>query len=148
MVQQRKQQPEALLSLRQLAEAFGYATMTLQRKLRAAGVDTAKGATIQQVHEILMGSLEAERIRETRARADLLEMERREKERDLVPLAEVDEMIRNTHLPVRQRLMALPSEMCSRCNPSDPQLAREALDRWVTDSLPKLRAAIEKVKTS
>jgi rRNA maturation endonuclease Nob1 len=136
------------MTLHEAAEAFGKPRRTLERRLRDAGLKIGDGETytVCEVHDALMGSLEAERIRETRARADLLEMERREKERDLVPLAEVDEMIRNTHLPVRQRLMALPSEMCSRCNPTDPQLAREALDRWVTDSLPKLRESIEKVK--
>jgi hypothetical protein len=134
------------LSLRDAAKTFGYPTMTLARKLQAKGIDTSKGLTVLQVHTALMGSLDAERIRETSARADLLELERQEKQRDLVPLAEVQQLISDAFLPVRQRLMALPAEQCARCNPSDPQLARESLDRWLTDSLPLIRSALPKPK--
>lgn len=79
----------------------------------------------------------------TRARRENEELELAEKRRDLVPMAEVDAKLVATFLPIRQRLMALPAEAAARCNPSDPQLAREALDRWVTDSLPLLRSSTQ-----
>lgn len=134
------------LTLAEAADEFGKPRTTLRRKLIAAGISVADGETytVAQIHAALMGSLEAERIREVRARADLLELERLEKQRDLVPMAEVDAKLVATHLPIRQRLMALPAEAAARCNPADPQLAREALDRWVADSLPLLRAEIKK----
>jgi len=54
-------------------------------------------------------------------------------------LAEVQTIMRDCLLPVRQRLMALPSEVCNRANPTDPQLARDALQRWVDDAMPIIR---------
>lgn len=134
------------ITLAAAAYEFAIPRATLRRKLNAAGIPIGDGElyTVAQIHSALMGSLESERIRETRARADLLELERSEKQRDLVPMGEVDTILVSTHLPIRQRLMALPSEAAARCNPTDPQIAREALDRWVTDSLPMLRAGIAK----
>ena len=132
------------MTLEQAAAEFAIPRPTLRRRIMHAGLKVGDGVTytVAEIHGVLMGSLEAERIRETRARADLLELERLEKQRDLVPMAEVDAKLVATFLPIRQRLMALPAEAAARCNPSDPQLAREALDRWVTDSLPLIRGAV------
>ena len=130
------------------ADEFAIPKATLRRKLLSAGVPVGDGElyTVAQIHAALMGSLDAERIRETRARADLLELERAEKQRDLVPMAEAEAATTSALLPIRQRLMALPSEASTRCNPSDPQLAREALDRWLADSLPMIRDGIKASK--
>ncbi len=132
------------------AAELNIAVSTLTRRLRAIGEETPRGRifTLRQLLAALTSKdgdksalLRARRLK-AEEEAKLLAFERREKERDLVPLAEIQALIRDSFLPVRQRLMALPSEMSARCNPSDPQLAREALDRWLTDSLPIIRAGL------
>lgn len=74
----------------------------------------------------------------------LLELERRQKEADLVPMDAALEVITRTLLPVRQRLMALPSEMSARCNPTDPVHSEKALDDWLQRSLAVIQSAIGK----
>ena len=136
------------MTLEQAAAEFAIPRPTLRRRVIRAGLKVGDGVTytISEIHSVLMGSLEAERIREVRARADLLEIERAEKQRDLVPMAEAEAATTSAMLPIRQRLMALPSEASTRCNPTDPQLAREALDRWLADSLPMIRYGMDAAK--
>ena len=136
------------ITMLEAADEFAIPRATLRRKLLSAGVPIGDGEvyTVAQIHAALMGSLDAERIRETRARADLLELERAEKQRDLVPMAEAEAATTSSLLPIRQRLIALPSEASTRCNPTDPQLAREALERWLADSLPMIRAGMVKAE--
>ena len=135
-------------TLLRAATEFGVARETLRRGLRQLAIDVETDATYttKQIFTALAGDLKTERIRETRARADLLERERREKDRELVPLAEVLSMVNSSHLPIRQRLNSLPSEMCKRANPGDPQLAHDALQRWVDESLPLIREGLPQPK--
>ena len=83
------------------------------------------------------------KVRETRARAELLEMEKRQLDGELVKLEEVQKIITRTLLPIRQRMNALPAECASQCNPTDPVLARQALQRWVDESLPLIRSRLK-----
>lgn len=126
------------------ATEWGLDRRTLTARLKAAGLDAHKSKTFhtREISRAILGDLGAEKVRETRERANLLELERAELEKRLVPLDQVQAMISNTLLPVRQRLLALPSEACARANPEDPLLAREALQTWVDDSLPVIRAGI------
>ena len=134
------------LNLEQAAAQFGASKETLRRGLRRLDIATTKGTrhSLADIYRALSGDLHAERTRETRARADLLELERREKERDLVSLAEVQTLMRDILLPVRQRLLALPSEAATRVNPTDPQMARDALQAWVDAALPAIRKGMPK----
>lgn len=95
-------------------------------------------------HEREGESLEAAKTREAMARAALLEKKLAEKNKDLIPSGEAEELIRTALLPVRQRLMALASEAAVMCNPTDPQFAHAALTQWVDRALPMIRAHIEK----
>lgn len=129
------------------AKEFGVSRETILRGLRGAGVDTKKNAAYptRLIHKILAGDLKAEKIRETRARADLLELERREKEREIITLSEAQAHQSAVLAPIRQRLMALPAEMASRTNPIDPKFARKALERWRDESLKGWREEIAKI---
>lgn len=137
------------MTCNEAAKEFGMSPAALKRHLVQAGLETEKGRkfTIREILRAVQGDLKAERTRETRERANLLELERREKEGELLPMEDVQAMIRNAFVPVRQRLLALPSEMQARANPSDPQLARAALDQWVTDSLSLIREGLPEVRT-
>jgi len=78
--------------------------------------------------------------------ADLLEsaalkkQKRLEKDGQLVPSEYVNQVLRETLLPVRQRLFAMPSECASNCNPADPQHARTALQSWLETNMPIMAA--------
>jgi hypothetical protein len=78
------------------------------------------------------------------AEANMREREDRQQAGELVDLQEVLDLIRRACLPISQRLRSLPADMATRCNPTDPVLAREALQRWVDDSLPLIRSQMPK----
>ena len=84
-------------------------------------------------------TLRDEKVRETRARADLFEIEKRVKERELVPLDEAHAIITKALAPARQRFIALPAEMAARTNPTDPAFSRKALEQWRDEALKTCR---------
>ncbi len=145
---QRRSGPKAAGGLRwtilRAADECGVPREAVRRGLRAAGIEPGEDGryTTRQIFQALHGDLEAERIRETRARAELLEMEAEEKRRTLVSMEEVAKLYANALVPIRQHLNALPSECATRANPADPTHARNALAEWVAGVLPKIREAI------
>jgi hypothetical protein len=87
-------------------------------------------------------ALRDEKVRETRARADLFEIEKRVKEKELVPLDEAKSVLTATLSHVRSRFVALPAEMAARTNPTDPAFARKALEQWRDEALKICREKI------
>lgn len=87
--------------------------------------------------------LRREQIRATRAKADRQEREEKQAAGLLVPFEDVRRMYGAALMPIRQRLLALPAECATRANPTDPQFARDALQRWVDESLPLIRDALQ-----
>lgn len=96
-----------------------------------------------------LNALKEEQMREdiklTTAEASIKQMEEEKLRGDSMDTAAVGKLVNECFLPVRQRIDSLPSEMSSRCNPSDPQLARAALEEWkvgfyaqVSEKLPKV----------
>jgi len=98
------------------------------------------------VFTAVVGDAGAERARKTKAESRLLELKLRQQQDELVPLAEAENLLRDVLFPIRQWVLALPASACSRCNPADPQLARDALQRIVDDALPTLRRAMPNPK--
>jgi phage terminase Nu1 subunit (DNA packaging protein) len=133
-------------TIHKAAIEWGIDRRTLASRLSEAGFDVERGAEFhtQEITRAVVGDLERERTRLTRADADIREMEKRQKEGELVDLQEVLDLIRRACLPISQRLRSLPADMATRCNPTDPVLAREALQRWVDDSLPLIRSQMPK----
>jgi hypothetical protein len=82
------------------------------------------------------------RAREAKARADEAERRNAQQEGSVFNAETVRQVMRDALVPIRQRLMALPSEACHNCNPTDPQFAREALQTWVDNTLPMIRDGI------
>lgn len=66
---------------------------------------------------------------------DALEMDLADRHGDTIRMEDAKQLIRNSLMPVRQRLVALPAEMAHRCNPSDPGFARKALEGWRTEAM-------------
>lgn len=152
---------ERLLSINALSEELRIDRRTLKKHLseiEPAGLDgKSKLYRKEDAQRVIAGvglakdgfaALRSKQIeeqtREASARADLLELERAEKRRELVPLAEVQTMISDALLPVRQRFLAAPAELCNRANPTDPQFAREAIQHWVDESLRLIRDELPK----
>lgn len=127
---------------------WGVDYKSLAKWLSMQGHDMKKGKTFhtRDISRAVMGDLDFERTRLTRAEADLREMERSEKANELVPMPEVQSLYTAALLPVRQRLLAMPSECCSRANPTDPMFAQAALQRWVDDAMPLVREQLPKSK--
>lgn len=118
---------------------------TLRRMLAAAGHDLneKKNFTTPEISRAVhaAGDLKSEKTRETKFRADLLELEHKQKLGDLVTLADVQRMMTETFQPIRDLINQLPSQVASRCNPTDPQCAMQALEEWKKVALPLIRGA-------
>lgn len=131
-------------TINKAAIEWGIDRRTLATRLAELGLDTDKGTTFhtREISRAVVGDLDAEKIKLTKADAALREIEVAEKRAQLVDLAEVQVMVRDALLPVSQRLRALPGEVAHRCNPTDPQFARAALQVWVDTSLPLIRSQL------
>ncbi len=114
---------------------------TLTKRLRAIGHDPKPRQTFStsEISAAVCGDLTAERIRAERARADLMEQKRKENDRELVRLDDVQEMLQQMMAPIRSRLNAMPTELANRVNPTDPQLAKDAAQRWVDEAVKTVR---------
>lgn len=128
------------LSISEAAKEFHSTPETIRRRLRAADITHAEGNrySIYTLHVAMVGDLHAQRIRETRARADLLELERRQTEGELVTMNEARGVIRQYLGPMRNILTTSPMALAARVNPADPELARMQLEQWSEDNLKKL----------
>jgi phage terminase Nu1 subunit (DNA packaging protein) len=83
-------------------------------------------------------SLVAATTRDRNASADLKELERREREKELVTMDEAKDVIRQYLGPMREILVTAPMALAARVNPADPELARMQLETWSEDNLKKL----------
>ena len=129
------------LSISEAAKEFHSTPETIRRRLRAADITHAEGNrySIYTLHVAMVGDLHAQRIRETRARADLLELERRKTEGELVTMEEARTVIRQYLGPMRDILTTAPMALAARVNPADPELARMQLETWSEDNMKRLR---------
>jgi len=117
---------------------FGLQVGQLQHKLRSVGIEPKKGR-LYTPKEIMValagGAVSHEKLRLEKAKADYLELEMLEKEGKLASMPEIEEMVRQWGLSIRQRLLSLPAALGARCNPSDAEHARMVLSDWVADQL-------------
>ncbi|MGA2541691.1 MAG: hypothetical protein ABSG78_09090 [Verrucomicrobiota bacterium] len=113
---------------------------TLARRLRLAGVKVEPRVKISasDMFRALSGGLHEAKTREANARADLLESKLKELKDDFAPVAEIEASFRAIMGPARDRLLTLPLE-AARCNPANPELARQALEDLVHTLLPCFR---------
>jgi phage terminase Nu1 subunit (DNA packaging protein) len=133
-------------TIHKAAIEWGVDDKSLAKWLANLGHEIKRGATFhtREITKAIAGDLKAERIRETRARADALERENRVADGEIISLADNLTWQEKVLLPLRQALDALPGTMGHRCNPTDPKFAERALELWVKEQLPSLRAEVEK----
>lgn len=125
------------------AKEFGVAISTLKRRLVEAGHEVGRGGrwTTLQLHDALrgVGDMEAARYREVSARAELLEIDVRRSNRELVTQDEARAIIAGVLQPIRQWLLALPATAGPRVNPVDPKFGMDALQTIVDAAWAKFR---------
>lgn len=128
-------------SIREIALESGHSRDTITRKLKEKGIAGKDGRfTLKDILTAFSGDYKAERTRETMERANLLEIERRQKQGELMDHATVMAIFNAWGLPVRQKLTSLSAEMKHRCNPADPDLAGKALSEWATAVMRQIQA--------
>ncbi|MGD1086070.1 MAG: hypothetical protein ABSA47_15145 [Verrucomicrobiota bacterium] len=120
---------------------------TLARRLRLVGIDVGRKTVVSaaDVFRALNLPLEAARTRESTARASLLEAKVKARKADMAPVSDLESSLLNTLIPCRRRFLALPSEAAIKCNPTDPEHARLALEEWLEMVLPLLHEDNAKV---
>lgn len=150
----KKKRPDLTITPSSLASLAGITTRRI-RQLAADGTIPAAGdagypraETIRRLFahfrtkQTATADYNRAKIAESLERTLALKRTRLERDGVLVELAEVQRLYGEALMPIRQRLLALPNEAASRCNPTDPECARRALQLWLDDSLPMIRAGI------
>jgi hypothetical protein len=135
-------------SINAAAIEFGVDRRTLAKGLRDLDVEITPKAKYhsRDIVRALYGDLDYERTRNERAAANLRELEYKEKQHELVPMSEVQSLYTQAMLPWRQALLAMPSELASRVNPTDPVFAQQQAQAWVDARLPIIQAELPKPK--
>jgi hypothetical protein len=139
-------------SINQLSQLTRLDRATIKRRLQAAGVAIPKGekldlATVLPV--LVKGDpstadeLRAKRIAHTAAKTALLELDRKQREQELVEMGEAEAMIRSTLLPIRSLILSAPAVLAAKVNPSDPEHARAQIQSWVDNGLKTIREDIK-----
>ncbi len=133
-----------LWNITKAATEFGVSRETIMRGLRTGAI-VGKGSkkspqyTTKQIHTAIAGDLKFEKTREARARADLLELERKQLQEELFNSEHVTETIQKAFGLVRQALLSGKAEIPSRANPNDPKMAMEAWNAWMRRFFPQIR---------
>jgi hypothetical protein len=131
---------ELRLSLRQAEHYFHTTRDTIRRNadLQQIKPDSNGRYSVFDIHRILSGDLRFERTRRERAEADRAEVAAARDRGEVIHVDQVQAFIRNTFQPVREDVVALPGLLAAKCNPENPELARQTLTEW-TDQFIKRR---------
>jgi hypothetical protein len=123
-------------SLQSGSREFGVSPQTLKLRLSENGVDMSQGSTRRyttlEIHRALVGTgdMEAAKYRETVARAELLEIEVAKATKRLIEPEAAIALINRKLGAERQQLVAMPSVLGPKANPSDPAFGIEASTVW------------------
>jgi len=128
------------------AKALGFDPKTVGQRLRDAGHQiTHKNVYhVRVVVAAVYGDEQAERNRNLKLDADRKEREEREAAGELVSRAVMEKEIAELYtLPIGQALASMPTTLDTQCNPSDPELSRAALLRWVEETKRLIREKLQ-----
>lgn len=119
------------------APEWGIDRKTLRRRLADAGHDLEKRKefTTREISEAIYGDEKLERIKGHRLDNERKEIENAEARKQMMNTADAQEIWNAWALPVRQKIIALESELKHRCNPTDPDLAGKALKEWTVAAM-------------
>jgi len=124
---------------------------TVEKKLALAAIEVLPGKlyTAAQVIAALMGDKYHEEVRNLKADADRKEREEKEAKGLLVKMPDVEAMLSELFVvPFLTMLNSLGTTLDTRCNPTDPELARQAIQDHVERTMkPQLLSALSKLKS-
>lgn len=103
---------------------------SIRRKLVAAGWREGSVLRWRDIVRALAGDKAAALARRAAADAGMAEHKLRVATREVIPLDEAADYVRRTFMPVREQIMAMPSVLAGRVNPTDPAHARAHLEAW------------------
>ena len=129
------------LSLTRASVEFSVSRDTIQRGLSGLGIAAKDGQTytIGQLYRAIAGDLKLQRTRETKLRADLLELELAQQEGRLLEPEIVTERINKAFGSVRQAILSGRAEVPPRANPQDHVTAMTAWLQWEERFFPYVR---------
>ena len=123
---------------------------TLEKKLALAAIEIKPGKSFSaaQVVNALMGDKYLEEVRNLKADADRKEREEKEAKGILVKMPDVEAKLSETLVvPLLTMLNSLGTTLDTRCNPTDPELARQAIEDHVERTMkPQLLSSLGKLK--
>lgn len=90
----------------QASVEFDLHKATLSKRLKTAGIEPGRDGkfSTKQICAAVFGDMDGEKLRETRHRANLLEIEEKEKRQELVAAAAVEKVWRSYLVAVRQHV--------------------------------------------
>ena len=125
-------------SLNQAAKSLGIHEETLAKNMVKAGlaVEPHKKYTLREVFLGYQGGdLKMEQTRKTRAEADAKELENQIRLGAIIEKDAAEKLIADRLAPIRAKMVAAPTGLASRLNPTDPELAKAVLEDWVGEVL-------------
>jgi len=131
------------------ATSLGVEARTILRALAKTGIVRRKTKgrikfTAKQITDALFGDEQQERLRNLKLDADKKHREEEEAKGQLITLTEVESLLTERVIsPLRERLLNQGTRIDALCNPSHPQLAREAITADTDETLKLMR---EKLK--
>lgn len=130
------------------AAEWGIDRKTLRRRLGEAGLDLKRHEQFhtKDICRAIYGDAKLEKMRGERLDNELKEIELAEKRGLMVELPQVQRMIAESLQPVRDWMNSLAAAIAHRCNPTDPVLARTAIEESVREGLPLMRDQMPKPK--
>lgn len=139
--------PEIRLKLLPASENLRIARETLRKRLIAlkAQPDEEGAYGLYDLFRAALGDANAERLRGLSLDNDLKEIELSERRGEMMDTASAMAIFNAWALPVRQKLLALESEMKHRCNPVDPDLAGVALKEWTVQAMRLIQTELKRV---
>ena len=129
------------LSLTRASVEFSVSRDTISRGLSGLGIAAKDGQTysIGLLYRAVSGDLKLQRTRETKLRADLLELELAQQEGRLLEPEIVTERINKAFGSVRQAILSGRAEVPPRSNPQDHVTAMTAWSQWEERFFPFVR---------
>ena len=132
------------LSLTRASVEFSVSRDTISRGLSGLGIAAKDGQTysIGLLYRAVSGDLKLQRTRETKLRADLLELEKAKLEGELLEPEIVTERINKAFGLVRQAILSGRAEVPPRANPQDHVTAMTAWSQWEERFFPFVREGL------
>jgi hypothetical protein len=139
-----RKKSKTLWTVTRAASELGFAKLTVMSAMRRAGHPKGRVEfTPREFVSALYGDDRLERLKFLKLRNQKLEIDEKVRSEDLIDSEKFFKILNDTLLPVRQLLMAMPHRCAVLCNPSDHQLAFQALKQWVSEAMATVRDAIK-----